>query len=178
MVNNPNGKYIDLATWLIEKTPNLPLEYSMSTRCRWIIDGRTDFPICPTCGKPYGVGRDVKFAEGYELHCSKKCSENDRTVRDKIRKTKLVRYGVDCPLKNEEVKKRIRDTNLERYGVEYGFKNEEIKQKIRTTNLERYGVEYISQFKPIKDRVAETFFKTSMKRYGVRSPSQTKEVRE
>lgn len=162
MLNNPNGKYVDLTRWLIEKTPNLPLGYSMSTRCRWIVDGRTEFPVCPTCGKTYGVGKDVKFAKGYDMHCSVKCSENDKTVMDKIRKTNLERYGVDCPLKSEEIKEKIRETNLERYGVDYVLKNEEVKKKIRETNLERYGVEYTSQVKEFTERARETYYKTSM----------------
>ena len=48
----------DLLSWIYTKTIKLndnSFEYSLPTRCYWIITGRTDFPICPTCGNKFGM---------------------------------------------------------------------------------------------------------------------------
>jgi hypothetical protein len=75
------------------------------------------------------------------------------SVREKIKKTNLERYGVDNPNKLESVKEKIKETNLKRYGVVSNLKLESVKEKIKETNLKRYGTEYPSQSEYIKQKV-------------------------
>lgn len=41
----------------------------------------------------------------------------------------MERFGVECPLQNEEVKQKIRNTCIERYGVEHPMQVPEIADK-------------------------------------------------
>lgn len=59
-----------------------------------------------------------------------------KEVRDKIKSTKLKRYG-HSGYNNPD---KIKQTNLERYGVEYLTKLPSMQERIKQTNLQKYGV--------------------------------------
>jgi len=55
---------------------------------------------------------------------------NNQCIINKRKKTNLLIYGQDNPLKNIEIREKVNKTNLEKYGFEVATKNIEIKKKI------------------------------------------------
>jgi hypothetical protein len=74
---------------------------------------------------------------------------------EKIKKTNLEKYGFETPLKNKDVQLKSKATLIERYGVNNIFKNEYIKSKVKNTNIERYGVDNVSKSDKIKFILSE-----------------------
>ena len=126
-----------------------------------------------------------------------KSSFGDASVRKKIEKTMVERYGSECSLQNDAVREKAKKTNLAKYGSEYGFGSKEIQDKIRKTNLERHGVENAFQRQDVKDRIRQKNIDeygvtanalrpevmqkkhdTMMERYGVDNPTLSKELHE
>jgi hypothetical protein len=63
-----------------------------------------------------------------------------------LKKGGMIRkYGVDNPMHLESVREKVRKTNLKRYGTEVASKSDIIKNKTRQTMLERYGSQSYSQ---------------------------------
>lgn len=127
--------------------------------------------------------------------CSNKCSakfnSNNKSIIDKIKSTKLNRYGnsnytnlekakqtslerynEDNPSKSQEVIDRIKDTNFKKYGCDWSWQSEPIKSKIRQSCINKYGVENVSKSPIIRDKI----IKTCTKHYGVGNPSRSQEV--
>lgn len=155
--------YQDLVDWIIQMTPKLidneQFQYDLSTRCRWILSGRNDFPICIFCHKPFGINRNLPIRYDYSKWCSNTCRQSDpiiiaktKTTKfknhgnenycnvEKITQTFITNYGVTNPNKCREVRKKLEDTNLKRYGVKCVFQSKDIQQQIQQTNIKRYGV--------------------------------------
>lgn len=127
--------------------------------------------------------------------CNNKCSTNftanDKNRIDKIKKTKLEKYGnesfvnpektkktciekygVDNVSKSDIIKNKIIEVNRKKYGVDYSWQNEEVKEKIRNTNLKKYGVENPSSSEIVKRNREETVYK----KYGVFNVFQNKKI--
>lgn len=98
--------------------------------------------ICPVCGNRCKYRR---INEGYNSHCSTKCSSIDETVKNKLVNTNLERYGFEYSSKNENVKNKLVNTNLKKYGVDNPMKIKAIKDKVVETNLKKYGKPNFSQ---------------------------------
>ena len=119
----------------------------------------------------------------------------NKTVKDKMDKTNLKKYGTIHPIQNTEVMEKMKEKNVEKYGCEYTLQVEEfrdkgiksnlelygvenamqrleIREKAIQTNLQRYGVEYATQSQEFKDKCIAT----SLLRYGTRHPMQNKEI--
>ena len=62
------------------------------------------------------------------------------SVRERILRTNIERYGVPHAAQADRFKEKTRRTNLSRYGVEHPFRLEETKRKREQTSLVRYGV--------------------------------------
>ena len=86
--------------------------------------------VCALCGKP------TKFSgrlnRGYYLHCSQKCTANDKTTVEKRKSTNLEEHGSEGYNNHEQTSA----TKLERYG-DANYANGD---KIRATKLARYGI--------------------------------------
>lgn len=78
-------------------------------------------------------------------------------IREQIKQTNLIKYGVENPQQNKEIKEKTEDTNFKKYGCKSPFGNAQIQEKIIKTNIERYGVPHHSQ----NAEVAETMLKNS-----------------
>ena len=136
---------------------------------------------CKLCGKSF-----FSFIKRNGVFCSNECSAkftgNDKTRLNKIRETKLERYGnetfvnpekakitclekygVDNASKSDIVKKKIIQSNQIKYGVDYSWQSEEVKQKIQKTNLEKCGFLNPSSSPIIKKRRDASVYK----KYGV-----------
>jgi hypothetical protein len=95
------------------------------------------------------------FSDGYMRTCSRGCQQIDiaskygvknlfqsEYIKNKIKKTNLIKYGFESAMKNPEVLKKIKNTKKERYGNE----NYVNMDKVRKTMLSRYNVEHPSHF--------------------------------
>lgn len=113
--------------------------------------------------------------------------EKKKEIQEKIKKTKLERYGYEYYCNSEKSNKtklerygqyvnieKYKQTMLEKYGVEFPIQNEKSKEKMKKTMLEKYGVEYASQSQQIKEKTIQTNFK----KYGVKYASQLSEIKE
>ena len=120
----------------------------------------------------------MKKSSGKCRHCVLKCPE----LREKMRQTLLLNYGVEHPSQNLDIKEKMKKTNMERYGVEHPSQNLDIKEKMKKTNMERYGategrlaasaVEYSLQSSEVREKSKKTF----RERYGVDNPMQCPEI--
>jgi len=129
-----------LYKWIIENTPKLnDKQFTFSTKVGWILSGRTEFPVCKTCGKELKKNCNL-FGEYRRLHCfNTNCAENDPEVRRKIENTCLEKYGMRIP--NCFGSKDYEESCLRKYGTTNQNKLKWCRDKIKQTKLERYGNE-------------------------------------
>jgi hypothetical protein len=158
---------------------------------------------CKTCGKQTEF---VNFDTGYKVHCDHACAVNDLEVSerrninfktalrekygegienasqipghsDRVKKTKLERYGDENYLDSEKLSKSLKEhyrlhseehyekyrkTCLEKYGVEYHTRSDVCKEKSKATCLERYGVENSLKCPEVIEKIRKKF----AERYG------------
>lgn len=107
-----------------------------------------------TCGKP------TKFKnmfEGYNQHCSTKCSSLDPIVKNKVITTTQEKYRVDYNLQRTNVQEKAhsyetrqkaiikaKQTWNDKYGM-HPMQTENCKEKMKQTNQKRYGVDWVTQ---------------------------------
>lgn len=144
--------------------------------------------FCETCS---GETKYFSFNKGYLRHCSKKCISNNQTVKIKLKKTKLLkygslnnyrkinetileRYGVENISQLPDIKERKKETLIKNFGVDNPLKSEEIKQKQKKSLIRKYGVDNASKL----DWVIEKKRKTMLKKYGSDNFSKTRIYRE
>ena len=145
---------------------------------------------CPVCDKRCAF---VNFVIGYKHHCSDRCTQLDKSVRDKIKctnyerygdenynnrdgamKTNLERYGGTGSLNSPVIRDRIYATNLEKYGNVNVFGSEYGKNKIKETNYKKYGSHYYTQTDEYKQKMVEH----NMEEYGIPYYFQTDEYKQ
>ena len=136
-----------------------PKDLSVKEKLYWYYNGLTDYPRCPTCGKPTNY---ININEGYRDYCCYKCMNGSSAKVEKTKQTCLAKFGCIAPAQSEEIKQKARQTCLERYGVENSTQSEEIKQKIRSTIIERYGG--VGNASP---EILEKYKKSNIEKYGV-----------
>lgn len=156
-------EYIDFLNW---KYPQLSGR-KLSTKIHWLKYGIVDFPECPTCHKKYGQNIDVAVDDEYMGHCSCRCAQLDKRVRDKNAATNLKRYGVANPAQSKQAQEKMKRSCLEKYGVDNIFKSEKFKHDMVQTNMEKYGVKNPHQ----RLEVIKKTKQTNLKKYGSVIPS-------
>ncbi len=133
---------------------------------------------CVLCGKDFNRGKHPD-----KKTCSKECCDQHKinTKDDRIRKSYeaiQLKYGVDHPSKIEGFYDKVRktklekygdenytnreqaiETNIERYGVDNAMKLEETREKGKKTKKEKYGDENYNN--------REQAIETSIEKYGV-----------
>lgn len=87
-------------------------------------------------------------------------------VKDKVKKTKLLKYGDERYNNKDKAKK----TNIERYGVEWTILDSNVKLKIRLTNLKNHNNQWntttkkhLDYMKSIQDLINEKTYLTKKK---------------
>lgn len=90
------------------------------------INGIDNRKIC-TCGKYTKFSSSVK---GYRDYCSTKCVMLDPINVDKIRKTCIIRYGVDNASKSDIIKAKKVETSISNSGVEYNSQRSEMRERL------------------------------------------------
>ena len=189
--------YPDLLKWIYVITPKLQdtdqFTFQLYTHCRWILSGRSDFPICRFCGKQFGFNKDIPIRYDYSEWCSNRCRQTDPLVVartkatkfknhgdenycnvEKITQTFYANYGVSNPNKCRSVREKIEQTCLRDYGYKCASQSPIVKMKMQQTNLDRRGVT-----SPLADPVArEKGKQTSWTVYGTEFPIQSDIVKE
>lgn len=134
-------KYNYLFNWLNTSLPLLQDNiYSIPTKCYWILNGITDFPVCPTCNKKY-IGKNINnITKGYNKTCSQLCS-----------------------VRNDEVIKKKKETNIKKFGVEFAIAAKSVREKAEATQLKLHGAK--NPFNKNSDCYKHKFDKVS-KQYG------------
>lgn len=116
-----------------------------------------------------------------------------KSIKEKIEKTCVEKYGVDNVRKSEEIRQKGKQTCLEKYGNEnynnsakrrqtclekYGTEeilaNKNIRTKIKQTNLKKYGTENVFASSIIKNKIKETCLKKYGSKYWLESDVRKK----
>lgn len=146
-----------------------------SESCYLYYNHLTSPPGCLACGSRVSF-RSIE--KGYSRYCCSKCASRSKDTIDKIKQTKLDRYGdvnynnrgqaeqtcqhrygTSNPFASEEVKIRIKETNLQKYGVEYPSQSELIQQHRQQNTLEKYGVDHPSKLESVVNKIQATKLK-------------------
>lgn len=115
-----------------------------------------DYYDCPICRKPVRI----KDMSAVGSACSEECRQ------EKIRRTNLERYGVECVFENSEIIEKIKETNLKRYGSTTYIHSAQGQEQYVQTSLERFGTTH-----PLKnDKVKQKLLDTNNRKYGGNSP--------
>lgn len=119
----------------------------------------------------------------------RKYGDENYTNKEKAQQTCAERYGVDNPFKSLEIKKKIKMTLIKKYGAENCMQNKEIQQKQYQSMLKHFGPDNINN----REKAAETYrnhteeqkkdihdrtIQTNLERYGVESPTASKEIQD
>ena len=102
----------------------------------------------PNLGKCFNCGNSCKFDDifyGFRKSCSLKCSNNDKSVKEKKKQSYLNRYGVGNPSQSNEVKTSKKQTCIKHFGVKCNLTLDKTKEQIKQTNLKKYGTKYFTQ---------------------------------
>jgi hypothetical protein len=148
-IKMPNNKiYLDT---LLEITNFLPKDTHLRFRFNYIKEGYINMPkLCKTCNKSVLVNV-------YSEYCSKKCSNNNNLVIDKMKHT----WGNKSIDEVEEIQNKRRCTNLEKYGVDIASKLPEVIEKNKQSHIKHWG-DYAMRNNHIIEKRNETL----IKRYG------------
>ena len=159
------------------------------TTCTLTLDSVKEKTI-DTLQKHYGEGVTHNW-KAKEVHA--KCVEttNQRHTREEInervRKTKLDRYGNERYVNVEKVKQtklekygdenytnkeKAKQTCLEKYGVEYAIADEGVREKIKQSYIEHYGVDHPLKVESIKNKIKQT----CIQKYGVDNPFKSQAI--
>lgn len=99
------------------------------------------------------------------------CCHKLKTLKTK--KTCIQKYGVECPMLNNEIKDLIKKTMIEKFGCEHALQSEIIKNKFKNTCIEKFGVENPTLNQEIKHKVKNT----CIEKFGVENPFQSEDVK-
>ena len=86
-----------------------------------------------------------------------------KAYKEKAKQTCLERYGVENPMQSEIVREKIKNTKLKRYGDSYYTNLEKAKQ----TCLKRYGVENPMQSEIVQNKAKQTNLKKYGVEWGI-----------
>lgn len=133
-----NKIYLDT---LLETTNFLPKDTHLRFRFNYIKEGYLNIPkLCKTCNKSVLVNV-------YSEYCSKKCSNNNNSVIDKMKQT-WDNKSID---EFEEIQNKRRCTNLEKYGVDIASKLPEVIEKNKQSHIQNWG-DYAMRDKDVLNR--------------------------
>jgi len=179
--NNKTGKFSKI-DYIKKNIPEIYLDiinystvYSLLTinfkqQVYHYVNNIEKLPRCKECGS------DVIFinsTQGYRTFCSERCSTLNDDTKIKLKKTNLIKYGVDHPKQSSIVKEKYENTCLEKYGVEHASKSLDFKEKYKNTCLEKYGVENFFKSDSFKEKSKTTF----LEKYGVEHALQHNEFK-
>jgi len=172
-----NAQYLNA---LIDSTNFLPNNTHLRFRFNYIKEGYINVPKkCKTCNS-------VILLDVYQNYCSRKCSNNDldvvnkmrntwenkddseiETIQTKRKNTNIKKYGIDIASKLPEVIEKNKQSHIKNWG-NYAMRDKEILNKRKTTCIQKYGgVGMASEF------IYQKIKKTNTEKYGVEYYSQS-----
>ena len=133
-----NQIYLDA---LLEITYFLPKDTHLRFRFNYIKEGYVNIPkLCKTCNESVLI--DV-----YSSYCSRKCSNGNELVTNKMKKTWKDKTLADV----KEIQDKRRSTNLEKYGVDIASKLPEVIEKNKQSHIQNWG-DYAMRDKDVLNR--------------------------
>lgn len=181
----------------------------------WINNGIDRKYILSTEKIPEGwVRGTLKFTETHKQNLSKSLkgktrteeqkerireSHNTEEYKEKIKLTRLKKYGVENFFQDKEIlnkaikntcspeaREKLKKTNLKNLGVEYPMQSEIVKEKSKVTMVKHYGVD--SNFKRTEVReklvialkseeIRDKIKQTNLTKWGTENPAQSEEVK-
>ena len=172
-----NAQYLNA---LIDSTNFLPNNTHLRFRFNYIKEGYINVPKkCKTCNS-------VILLDVYQNYCSRKCSNNDldvvnkmrntwenkddseiETIQTKRKNTNIKKYGIDIASKLPEVIEKNKQSHIKNWG-DYAMRDKEILNKRKTTCIQKYGgIGMASEF------IYQKMKKTNTEKYGVEYYSQS-----
>ena len=139
------------------KEIELNVKYKLSTRINWILNKRTEFPLCQTCHKPLCYHVYLKWFQEYPHFCinNSKCLNQSQSHKDHIADTIEKKYGVRSIFQAEPIKEKIKTTYFNKTGYTNPAFNPEVINKIKEKN------------KVNKELRLKKTIESNMKKYGV-----------
>lgn len=121
-----NKIYLDA---LLDATYFLPKDTHLRFRFNYIKEGYVNTPkLCKTCNESI-------LMNVYSSYCSRKCSNGNELVTNKIKKTWKDKSSGDV----EKIQDKRRSTNLEKYGVDVASKLPEVIEKNKQSHIQKWG---------------------------------------
>jgi len=102
--------------------------------------------------------------------------KNGLKLRDKVKNGMLNKYGFEFPLQSDVIKNKMYEDLLFKYGVNNVSKLLDIKKKKEETCFKNYGVKNPSQNKEISNKQIIAYKENYLEKYGVEHPMQRKEI--
>ena len=136
----------------------------------WYYNNISSKPVCPYCGN--GVDF-INVKSGYDIYCSKICSNKAPEKKQKVKTTCNKKFGGNAPACSMEVRSKMESTVLERFGVKNCQQNKDVSIRTKNTIIDRYGGQGNGS-KLLKAK----YVKTCLNKYGVDNGSKSTEVRE
>lgn len=78
-------------------------------------------------------------------------------IKEKAKKTCILRYGSDNPMKNKDILEKAQSTNFKKYGFKTSALNEQVRSKMQATLKRNDNVATSSQQKEIFKMVSEIY---------------------
>lgn len=173
LVGSKNTKA--LSKWfpldLIDMTSFLPEGTPVKIRIWHLKNNTWCIPTCKLCNAITKFDFDDKC---YRVYCSKRCSANDSSVKEKKANSILSKYGSTNYFHTDDYKNKAKQTNKSRYGAEYAASSSIVRNRIEKTNVEKYGVKSTLSVPSVKQKIE----KTNLERYGVDNASKSNIVKE
>jgi hypothetical protein len=91
-----------------------------------------EIPKCPTCNKELEYSLTKRR---YKYHCNSVCASKDINVQNKLKQTKLEKYG-DANFNNKE---KFEQTCISKYGCKNYMLSEDFRNKSKITKYNKYG---------------------------------------
>lgn len=177
------NKYLDnhptLKFYLLNRYKDIPSDYFSYREVIWRIKHNiTKRPVCKTCGDAVSfIGKNShdkngKTINGYLRFCSPKCAQINQETRDKLKKTNICKYGVECTLQNIDVNRKAKDTMVRKYGVKNALESQILLEKAKKTTINTCGVYPSSKSIEVKEKRAAT----NIKKFGGLAPACNNDV--
>lgn len=162
-----NGKnYQHLQAWIVSSLPLLNNnKYTMQTKCYWILNGLTDFPVCDNCHKKLDDKNVITVLQGYSKNCSIYCMTHSTAVSAKRKRTCKNKYGTEFAISAKQTREKAEQTCKERYGAKNVFDKNSTIFEHKFDRISKEVGKKITNISQIKN-VAEKAKQTKIARYG------------
>jgi len=108
--------------------------------------------VCLECGKETRLHR---ISNGYSRYCSRKCSNQSETTKQKSKQTNLINLGVENASQSPKIKKQKIETSQIHFGTDHPIQSEIVQNKSKETSRNNYGEDHFMKTKKGKEKVRQ-----------------------